>query len=97
VRDAILISIIPAGLPRAITQARTNGELLGVDVRTSSGSVVFSSADKTRWAEHSSGTLSEQLGGLVVSAAVLESAAGPGRRAEQRRWIRRGRWKLVGH
>ena len=64
-------------LPRVVTGARANAALLGIRVQRPGGRVVFSSSDTTAWAQRSSEAMDDQLGGLVVGAAMLQSAVGP--------------------
>ena len=63
-------------LPRALTGARANSDLLGVHVRAVGAKTVFASTDTVRLAQPSTETLGEQLGGLIITAGVLDSAVG---------------------
>ena len=63
-------------LPAVVTGGRANDFLLGVDVRLRHGGVVFASSDSAQWAQRSTESFGDQLGGLRAGAAILQSAVG---------------------
>ena len=63
-------------LPAVVSERRSNSQLLGVQLRHPDGRLYFASSDESGWAERSNESLDEQLGGLVIEAAILEPAVG---------------------